>query len=156
MNSKKIILLNFKETRRRSINLWNGIPLEYLNWKPDQKAFTCIEMVRHVLEAEHLFHTVINNRGNLGTYISPWKNLEYINVTHELRFAENYRNDFFSMIENLNELDLEKITINRTEVNQHKKLGDYLNRMVYHEAVHTGQLLSHLRTLGIKRPQIWD
>ncbi len=156
MNSKKIVLLNFIETRRRSINLWNGIPLEYLNWKPDQKAFTCIEMVRHVLEAEHLFHTIIKNRGNLGSYISPWKNIEYINVTHELDFAENYRNDFLNMIENLNELDLENITIDRTEVNQHKKLGDYLNRMVYHEAVHTGQLLSYLRTLGIKRPQIWD
>lgn len=156
MNSKKIILLNFEETRRRSINLWHGIPLEFINWKPDKKAFTFIEMIRHILEAEHLFHIIIKNRGNLGPYVSPWKNIEYINIAHELKFAENYRSDFLNMIKNLNEVDLENITINRTEVNQCKKLGDYLNRMLYHEAVHTGQILGYLRTLGVKRPEIWD
>ncbi|MCZ6703275.1 MAG: hypothetical protein O6940_09575 [Ignavibacteria bacterium] len=44
----------------------------------------------------------------------------------------------------------------RREVDQRKKLGDYLNRIAYHESVHTGQMLSYLRTLGIERPQIWD
>ena len=60
------------------------------------------------------------------------------------------------MIEELSATDLSDIVIHREEVNQEKKLGDYLNRMVYHEAVHVGQLLGYLRTLKIKRPQIWD
>jgi len=30
-----------------------------------------------------------------------------------------------------------------------------LLRIAYHEAVHTGQLLSYLRTLGLERPMIW-
>ncbi|WP_234974644.1 DinB family protein [Tenacibaculum agarivorans] len=72
MDSKSIILLNFKETRRRSIKLWKGIPTEYLHWKPDMQAMSCIEMVRHVLEGEHLYHTIIKNKGNLGSYVSPW------------------------------------------------------------------------------------
>ena len=156
MNSTEILLLNFKETRRRSINVWKGIPNEYLHWKPDAKAMSCIEMIRHVLEGEHLFHTIIKNRGNLGAYVSPWKELEYIDVQHELLFAENYRKEFYDMIENLSEVDLKEIEICREEVNQVKLLGDYLNRMVYHEAVHTGQLLSYLRTLKIRRPQVWD
>lgn len=99
MNSIEVILLNFSETRRRSIKLWNGIPNEYLNWRPDENAFTIIEMIRHVLEGEHLFHKIIENKGDL---------------------------------------------------------GDYLNRIAYHESVHTGQILSYLRTIGIDRPQIWD
>jgi hypothetical protein len=77
MNSIEIILINFSETRRRSINLWKGITKEYLTWRPDQKALSIIEMIRHVLETEQLFHVIIKNRGNLGGYSSPWHNLPY-------------------------------------------------------------------------------
>ena len=113
-------------------------------------------MIRHVLEGEHLFHIIIKNRGNLGAYVSPWKDVEYIDIRHELLIAEKYRKEFYDMIENLSEVDLKEIVIRREEVNQEKLLGDYLNRMVYHEAIHTGQILSYLRTLKIRRPQIWD
>jgi hypothetical protein len=60
------------------------------------------------------------------------------------------------MIDDLNESDLINIKIERKEVGQSKILGDYLNRIAYHEAVHTGQILNYLRTIGIDRPQIWD
>ena len=156
MNSIEIILLNFSEIRRRSIKLWNGIPNEYLNWRPDKNAFTIIEMIRHVLEGEHLFHKIIENRGDLGNYQSPWKGLKYSELKSELEFSEKYRLEFLSMINELKELDLENVRIERKEVGQSKKLGDYLNRIAYHESVHTGQILSYLRTIGIDRPQIWD
>ncbi len=156
MNAIKIILLNFSEIRRRSIKLWSGIPNEDLNWKPDDQAFTIIEMIRHVLEGEHLFHKIIENRGNLGDYKSPWEGLEYLDLENELRFAEKYRTDFITMIEQLKESDLETIRIERKEVGQSKLLGDYLNRIAYHESVHTGQMLDYLRRAGIDRPKIWD
>ena len=156
MNSIEIILLNFSETRRRSIKLWEGIPNEYLNWKPDKKAFSIIEMIRHTLEGEHLFHIIIKKRGDLGNYESPWKNLEYSDLKNELSIAKKYRENFIDMIKVINKSDLDTIRIERKEVDQSKKLGDYLNRIVYHESVHTGQMLSYLRTLGIKRPEIWD
>lgn len=156
MNSIEIILLNFSEIRRRSVKLWSGIPNEYLHWKPDEKAFTVIEMIRHVLEGEHLFHKIIENRGNLGNYQSPWIGLKYFDLENELNFAEKYRVDFLNMIRELKESDLKNIKIERKEVEQSKVLGDYLNRMAYHESVHTGQMLSYLRTIGIDRPQIWD
>lgn len=156
MNAIELILLNFSETRRRSIKLWRGIPGTYLNWKPDDKAFTIIEMVRHVLEGEHLFHKIIENRGNLGNYHSPWEGLKYRDIENELKFAEEYRMKFIKMIKELNELDLENVKINRIEVDQQKSLGDYLNRIVYHESVHTGQMLGYLRITGINRPKIWD
>lgn len=156
MNSIEIILLNFSETRRRSIKLWSGIPDEYLNWKPDENAFTVIEMIRHVLEGEHLFHKIIDNRGNLGDYQSPWNELKYSDLNNELKFSEKYRTEFLSMINGLNESDLENVRIERKEVGQSKKLGDYLNRIAYHESVHTGQMLGYLRTIGIDRPQVWD
>lgn len=156
MNSIEIILLNFSETRRRSIKLWSGIPNEYLNWKPDENAFTIIEMIRHVLEGEHLFHKIIDNRGNLGDYRSPWKELKYSDLNSELKYSEKYRTEFLNMINELKESDLENVRIERKEVGQSKKLGDYLNRIAYHESVHAGQMLGYLRTIGIDRPQVWD
>ena len=156
MNSIEIILLNFSEIRRRSVKLWKGIPNEYLNWKPDEEAFTIIEMIRHVLESEHLFHIIIKNRGDLGDYISPWNSLKYSDLKNELDFAENHRVDFLNMIDGLDEADLEAIRIERKEVGQSKTLGDYLTRIAYHESVHTGQMLAYLRTVRIDRPQILD
>lgn len=156
MNSIEIILLNFYEIRRRSLKLWKGIPNEYLNWKPDENAFTIIEMIRHILEGEHLFHQIIENRGDLGDYQSPWKELTYTDLENEITFSKKYRAEFLNMINDLNESDLKNIKIERKEVGQNKILGDYLNRIAYHEAVHTGQLLDYLRTIGINRPQIWD
>lgn len=156
MNSIEIILLNFSEIRRRSIKLWNGIPDKYLDWKPDQPAFTVIEMIRHVLEGEHLYHRIIEQQGDLGDYQSPWNGLKYSNLEYELQFSEKYRMEFLAMINGLNESDLEYIRIERKEVGQSKTLGDYLNRIAYHESVHTGQMLSYLRTIGIKPPKLWD
>ncbi len=156
MNSIEIILLNFSEIRRRSIKLWSVIPNECLNWRPDINAFTIIEMIRHVLEGEHLFHKIIENKGDLGDYQSPWNSLKYSDLQNELEIAKKYRANFLKMINDIDESDLENVIIERKEVNQRKTLGDYLNRIAYHESVHTGQMLSYLRTLGVERAKIWD
>ena len=94
MNSIEIILLNFSEIRRRSINLWQGIPNEHLNWKPDRDAFTIIKMIRHVLEGEHLFHKIIENKADLGDYQSPWKEPKYLDLKNELNIAEKHWKNF--------------------------------------------------------------
>lgn len=89
-------------------------------------------------------------------YKSPWKALEYSDLEYELDIAKQYREHFLDMIEGLIEQDLEEVMIERHEVGQLKKLGDYLNRIAYHESVHAGQMLSYLRMLEIDRPNIWD
>lgn len=156
MTQIELILLNFNEIRRRSTKLWNGITPEFYFWQPDANAMTCLEMVRHVLEGEQLFHTIIKNRGNIGDYISPWKDREYSNLQDELDFAETFRNLFFETIKSFSSDELDTIEIVRSEKGQRKKLGDYLLRIAYHESVHAGQMLSYLRTLGLDRPLIWD
>jgi uncharacterized damage-inducible protein DinB len=156
MNTTELIILNFEEIRRRSIKLWFGIPVEFYAWKPDKEAMGCLEMVRHILEGEHLFHKIVENRGNLGDYISPWEDRIYTNLQDEIDFAKPFRDDFFRTIKSFSSEDLSQIEIIRSEKGQKRKLGDYLQRIAYHEAVHTGQILTYLRTLGVKRPQIWD
>lgn len=156
MNSIEIILLNFKEIRRRSLKVWKNIPKHKFDYKPDSQAMSIIEMIRHVLEGEHLFHTIIENRGNLGDYKSPWEGVDYIDIENEIMLAESYRKNFIDMIKSLSESDLSTVQIERNEVGQSKNLGDYLNRIAYHESIHTGQLLSYLRAARVTRPQIWD
>jgi len=66
--------------------------------------------------------------------------MQYLDLKNELNFAETYRAEFMSLINELNESDLEVVRIDRKEVGQSKKLGDYHNRMAYHESVHTRQM----------------
>ncbi len=156
MTEIEIILLNFKEIRRRSIKLWTAITPEIYSWKPDLKAMNCLEMVRHVLESEHLFHIIVNRRGNLNDYISPWVNKPYSDLQGELKFAEPFREKFIETVQQFSVEDLSKIEIIRSEKNQRRILGDYLQRIAYHESVHTGQMLAYFRTVGLERPLIWD
>jgi len=156
MTSAELIILNFEEIRRRSIKLWSAITPEIYFWQPDKDAMTCIEMVRHVLESEHIYHVIVNNRGNLGDFISPWEGRPYTTLQDELDFVKPYHDKFYEAIRSFTPDDLDNIEIIRPERNQRRKLGDYLLRIAYHEGVHTGQMLSYLRTLGVDRPEIWD
>jgi len=152
-----IIILNLEEVRRRSIKLWTGIPEKFYHWQPDQDALFMIEMVRHVLESEHAYHTIVINRGSKGDdYKSPWEGREYIGIADEIEFARPFRESFLDLIKSFSDKDLAEIEIVRPQVGQARKLGDFLLRIAYHESVHTGQMLSYFRTLGIDRPKVWD
>lgn len=156
MTQTEILILNFEEIRRRSIKLWAGITPENYFWKPDSDAMSCLEMVRHVLEGEHLFHIIVENRGNIGDYISPWKDRAYTNLQDELDFAISFREKFLDAVKKFTPDELSSIEIIRAEKGQRRKLGDYLLRIAYHESVHTGQMLAYLRELDMERPLIWD
>ena len=115
MNSIDLIILNFNEVRRRSIKVWTSIPEEKLHWKPDDKALSCLEMVRHVLESEHYYHLAIKNKGSLSIFDSPFENLPFTSVNAELEFAKPYRNQFMDTIKSFSEEDLINIKIDRSE-----------------------------------------
>ncbi|WP_445491651.1 DinB family protein [Niallia sp. 03133] len=156
MNSIDLIILNFNEARRRSIKVWTSIPHNMLQWKPDNEAMTCIEMVRHVLESEHYYHLAIQNGGSLSAFDSPFEHRPFTTVDAELKFAEHFRNQFLNTIKSFTEADLKNIKIDRSDSGYIRDLGDMLLRVAYHESVHTGQLLDYLRTAGIPRIRIWD
>jgi uncharacterized damage-inducible protein DinB len=155
MKTSDIIILNLEEIRRRSIKVWNSIPKESYSWKPDNDAMSVIEMVRHVLESEYWFHKIVEHRGSV-VFESPWQNRPYTNVSDELDFARPFRDEFINAINSATEQDFSEVEIIRKDKGQRRKLGDYLLRIGYHESIHTGQMLSYLRTLNIERPKIWD
>ncbi len=159
MNTIDLIILNFEEVRRRSIKLWNAIPLEYVDWKPDEGAMTCAEMVVHVLESEHIYHQILLAKGTAnfsGEFSTPFTSKPFKSIEEELEFAKPYRENFIQYIKELSPKDLDEIKIDRSDAGYIRTLGDMLLRIAYHESVHTGQLLDYMRTMNVDRPRLWD
>ncbi|WP_028546592.1 DinB family protein [Paenibacillus taiwanensis] len=159
MNATDVILFNFEEVRRRSIIVWRAIPADKLSWKPDEGALTCAEMIRHILQADFLYHHVLIGRGEKGlaNLINPFATKEFISVEDELEFVQPFREQFLKYIKTIHINDYANIEIDLFEAGGFiRTLGDMLLRIPYHEAVHTGQLLDYMRTMGINRPKIWD
>jgi uncharacterized damage-inducible protein DinB len=156
MTPADLLILNFEEIRRRSTIIWNAVSPDYFSWRPDVRAMTLVEMVRHVLECQHLYHIIMERGGLLGDYVSPWTDRPFSTIRDEIEFAQPYRKEFLAAVKRFGPEELETIDIDRRDVGQKSKLGKYLLKVGYHEAVHTGQFLSYLRTLGLDRPKIWD
>ncbi|MGV3487732.1 MAG: DinB family protein [Tuberibacillus sp.] len=158
MNVNDVIIFNFEEVRRRSIKVWKAIPDKLLNWKPDENAFTCAEMIRHLTEGEFLYHQMLIGRGSqaLSHLTNPFESKTFTTVDDEIAFAKPYREDFLEYIKSVSIYDLENVIIDRSDVGYVRTLGDMFLRIAYHESVHTGQLLDYMRTMGIGRPNIWD
>ena len=156
MTTTESIILHFEEIRRRSKILWSGITPQFYHWRPDIKALSCLEMIRHVLETETVYRIIIVNKGGHAEgFLSPWKDRPIADLQSELEFAEPLRKQFLETINSFTQDQLTSIEIVR-EGRKTRTLVDFLYRCAYHEAVHTGQFLSYLRTLGLDRPNIWD
>lgn len=156
MNQIDLIVLNFEEIRRRSMKVWQAIPSNMLNWKPDEKALTCAEMVRHVLESEYIYLQILQNRKSISNPENPYDLIEFTNVQDDLDRAVHLRNEFINYLKSIEVSELESVKIDRSDVGYIRTLGDMLLRVAYHESVHTGQLLDYMRTMNIERPNIWD
>ena len=147
---------NFEEVRRRSVKVWQGIPAERLQWKPDAEAMTCIEMVRHVLEGEWLYMQMLRRGGSLESEESPFNPRPYTDVAAEIAFAEPYRQEFLKLIGSYTAEELTTRKVERTDKGYVRTAGDFMLRIAYHESVHAGQLLGYLRLMDVPRPNIWD
>jgi uncharacterized damage-inducible protein DinB len=155
MTAVGLIILNLSEVRRRSVLVWKSIPDNRLNWKPDDAAISLGEMIRHVWEGMEGYRRIIQNSGSLelpDSYTS-----ETISSTKtELELAATHFTQFIRDVQTFSETDLEQKIIDRSDVGYKRKLGDFLARVAYHEAVHTGQMLQYMRAANIPRPNIWD
>ncbi len=154
MTANDIIIRNFDEIRHKSIRIWSGLTPEFYGWRPDAGAFSFLEMVRHIVETEYVYNVIVRNKGGHGDPLTPWTDRTYTNVEDELTFAAPHREAFLKTISEFSEYDLDNIQIVRSE-RATKTLREFLSRCNYHEAVHAGQFMAYLRTVGLERPDIW-
>ncbi len=156
MNPSDVIRLNAEEVRRRSIKLWEGIPANKLDWRPDPEARSCIEIVRHVLEGEYLYMMMVRTGRSVPEESSPFGGRPYTSVRDELNFSAPFHQQYLDFLATLTGDDLTSRKVDRSEVGYVRTAGDFLLRAAYHEAVHAGQLLDYLRTMAVARPSVWD
>jgi uncharacterized damage-inducible protein DinB len=157
MNATDLLALNLEEVRRRSVKVWRAVPADRLRWKPDEGAMSCVEMVRHVLEGEHLYTLMLRGGGSLAPgESSPFAARPYASVEDELAFAEPYRRETLELVRSFSPEELIARKVDRSDVGYVRAVGDFVLRMAYHESVHAGQLLGYLRSMGAPRPNVWD
>lgn len=98
MKATDVLVLNLEEVRRRSLKVWRAVPADRLHWKPDEDAMSCVEMVRHVLEGEHLYTLMLRSGGSVAYEESPFTARPYTPVEDELSFAEAYRRETLELV----------------------------------------------------------
>lgn len=156
MTPTELLLLNLEEVRRRSLIIWQSFPPDRLEWRPSEEVRSCLEIVRHILKAEWTYTHVLQRGKSLDCDDSPFNSKPLIDINSELEFAEPYRQEFLSLISSYTPAQLVENKIDRSDAGYIRPLGDFILRIAYHEAVHTGQLLSYLRMLESPIPKIWD
>lgn len=157
MNAIDAIVLNLRETRRRSIKLWRSLPDEWLSWRPDKEAMSFGEMIRHVWTGTYEYHVIVKHNGSAANIeAQPYDNEPITSVETEVRMAEAYFEGFIRYVESLSAEELSTRPIERSDAGYTRMLGDMLLRIAYHDSVHAGQFLQYMRMLGVERPQIWD
>lgn len=157
MKAHEAIMLNLRETRRRSIKVWRSLPDEWLPWRPDPDAMSFGEMIRHVWTGTHDYHVIVKNNGSLANRAPQlYENEPIVSVEEEIRMSKPYFDDFLAYIETVGEDELSTRLIVRSDAGYTRSLGDMLLRIAYHDAVHTGQFLQYMRMAGLERPSVWD
>jgi hypothetical protein len=156
MTSAALLRLNFDEDRRRSRKAWTAIPAGLLDFRGDPQCMSLIEQVRHVLEDDFNYAEMLRSGGDLPPGPNPWHGRALGSVDDEVRFAAPFRQSFLDLVASFSERDLVERTVSRPSRGYVRSFGDFLLRIAYHEAVHTGQLLRDLRRAGCPRPDLWD
>ena len=156
MNAIDLSILNFKETRRRSIKLWEALPDEWFHWRPDKGAMSFGEMIRHVWTASYHYQSILKNNGSLKEIPAPFDEIPVTSVKKEIELSQSYFDDFIEYVQSIDNDELDSRIIDRSDVGYKRYLGDMLLRIAYHDSVHAGQFLQYLRMAGLERPNIWD
>ena len=156
MNAIELAVLNFQEVRRRSIKLWRSLPDERLTWKPDDEAFSFGETIRHVWTGQVYYHESLKLGRSVPHYEEPYESEPVTSVEIEISRSIPYFEDFISFVRSLSEEELMTRKLDRSDVGYVRTYGDMLNRIAYHESVHTGQFLQSMRSAGVPRLNIWD
>ncbi len=156
MDTTQLLILNLEEVRRRSMKVWRGIPQVHISSRPDAEAMTCIEMIRHVLEGEYQYMSMLKSGGSLPSDDTPWTSRPYENIEGEIVFAAPYRQELLDLVGSYTSEELATRRVDRSDKGYVRSAGDFILRMAYHESIHTGQLLGCLRQMNVPRPKIWD
>jgi uncharacterized damage-inducible protein DinB len=141
----------FEGIRRRTLNFARVIPHERIDWSPQENAFTCGDILRHLAAIETItIHVVVHDHWQV--YPGHDRNLaadmeeilNYLEASHVAAMGE------------LRTIPDAALNQTRPTITGHPiKAWRLLMSIIEHEVHHRSQLASYLESMGIEPPQIF-
>lgn len=140
----------FASLRNRTLNYARVVPVDHINWSPQEGEFTCADILRHIAAAEKMFVGVVTQgrwhyTGHSDTQSNVEELIAHLDQTHrEAMNALRLLPD--------SELDQSRPAL---EGQAQVKAWRWLMAMTEHEIHHRSQLAMYLLLLGITPPHIY-
>lgn len=141
----------FDGIRRRTFNFARVIPPDRIDWSPQERAFTCGDILRHLAAIETItIHVIVHTHWQAypGHDKSLAADLEeifnYLEASHVAAMGE------------LRTIPDAVLNQNRPTITGHPiEAWRLLMSVIEHEVHHRSQLASYLESMGIEPPQIF-
>ena len=164
----------WRRTREGTRALVHAIPPEHFDWRPNPTAFSCGDIVRHLMQAEQMFRQLLA-AGGRGEAWDPWQ----MTGTGEERLR-NARQGIFegagtaelgttaaACLDNWRAIEAETAAELATVSDEalaravehpiaalQSPLWGMFLHMIEHEIHHRGQLSAYLKVLGVEQPAL--
>lgn len=173
MKTIEDFLLQFRRQRRWTLAVVTAVPEEHFGWRPAEGAFSCGDLVHHMMQAE-VFWTRLIVKASQGEHMDPFglegeaeerlstfrrRNLE---ASHDGRYGATFAEalERWAEIQERSERDLAGIPaealagveIDHPLTRMHGPLWQFLLTMLAHEIYHAGQLSAYLKMLRVPQP----
>ena len=149
---REIIAALLEGARKRSRRVWEAVPEDRAQWRPEGAVHTVAEVVRHVGEADQFWLNVL--RGDLyrgaGDTLGP-----AVSMAAEIERSERSRRDVLELLRTMPDEEFARV-VEIPKYNLRRPVAYIFTRLADHEAHHRGQLILYLRLGGLPVPFIWD
>ncbi|SFS64916.1 DinB superfamily protein [Marininema halotolerans] len=132
---------------------WRLIPDNYLDWRPDQEAYSFGEMIRHVWVGDYEYLHILKT-GGLDPEEDIYQNVPITSVEQEIEYSHPHRQQLLDWIRNLPPEQLIEKSVARPAKGYQRPLGDMLMRIAYHDSVHIGYFKQYLRMVQLEQPNM--
>ena len=150
IHSIKNFIAYFTSVRKRTLNYARVVPIDRIDWSPQEGEFTCADILRHIAAGERMFVGLATQGkwkydGHGGDQPSLNELIAHLDRTHR---------EAMSALHFLPDSELDQL---RTALEGDAQLPvwRWFMAMVEHEIHHRSQLAMYLLLIGIKPPHIY-
>lgn len=141
----------FDRLRERTLNVFEYVPPEKVEWRPDTGRFSFGDQLRHLANIERYMYAE-NAFGRPSRY--PGHGKEFADGYDEiLSYAKQLHEESMEMFSQLSDEDLQQKT--ETPAGTPITVWKWLRAMTEHEVHHRGQLFLMLRKIDIQPPRLF-
>ena len=153
---RRLHVANLKRTRYISEQVWNTVPESLALATAYNSGMHVMEIIRHIIDADAWFYNLTIHHGDVSKIKPTNGKVVYESIRQEIVKGKDSLLPMLQLINTTSNDDYEQVIINRTDKKFTMNLNNFLTRICYHEAYHTGQLVALLRDNNIEVPTIWN